>query len=66
MIENPLISGNYHDSSAKDAIECCMSCGGEIYRGEGYLDFDGDPIHTESDCIRQYVKDHSVKKVAGE
>ncbi|EEM07489.1 hypothetical protein bmyco0003_58840 [Bacillus pseudomycoides] len=47
-------------------MDYCKGCSGEIYFGEGYLDFDGDPIHTESECIKQYVEENSMKKVAGE
>ncbi|WP_440898756.1 hypothetical protein [Bacillus cereus] len=44
----------------------CASCGKEIYFGEEYWDIDGDYIHDETDCIKQYVESHSIKKVAGE
>ncbi|HDR6289457.1 TPA: hypothetical protein QCU33_005606 [Bacillus cereus] len=66
MIENPITYGNHHDSTKKDFIDCCDVCGGEIYFGEGYLDCNGDFIHAEADCIKRYVEDHSIKKVAGE
>ena len=66
MIENPITYGNHHDSSARDFMDYCQGCGGEIFYGEGYLDFSGDSIHTESECIKQYVEEHSMKKVAGE
>lgn len=66
MIENPITYGNHHDSSARDFMDYCQGCDGEIFYGEGYLDFSGDPIHTESECIKQYVEEHSMKKVAGE
>ncbi|PEP56256.1 hypothetical protein [Bacillus pseudomycoides] len=66
MIENPLLNGNHHDSSARDFIEECVGCFGEIYFGESCLDFDGDYLHTETECIKQYVESHSTKKVAGE
>lgn len=59
MVKNP-------SSAKRDFMDYCAGCNGEIYYGEGYLDFDGDPIHTESECISQYVKDHSMQKVAGE
>ncbi|MGG1339917.1 hypothetical protein ABE244_04855 [Bacillus toyonensis] len=66
MIENGMLIGNHHDSSARDFMDYCKGCSREIYYSEGYLDFDGDPIHTESECIKQYVEEHSIKKVAGE
>ncbi|WP_438285236.1 hypothetical protein [Bacillus toyonensis] len=44
----------------------CKSCGKEIYFGEEYRDMDGDSIHDETECIKQYVESHSIKKVAGE
>ncbi|MBD5797282.1 hypothetical protein BHU24_11290 [Bacillus pseudomycoides] len=66
MIENPVVNGNYHDSSARDFIEECAGCNGEIYFGESCLDFDGDYLHAETECIKQYVESHSTKKVMGE
>ncbi|PFP97658.1 hypothetical protein COK06_13015 [Bacillus cereus] len=66
MIENPMLIGNHHDSTVKDFMDYCKGCSGEIYFGEGYLDCNGDFIHAEADCIRKYVEDHSIKKVAGE
>ncbi|MDZ4452842.1 hypothetical protein ORM34_18335 [Bacillus cereus] len=66
MIENPIIYGNHHDSSARDFIEYCEGCQGEIYYGESCLDFDGDYLHTETECIKQYVESRSTEKVAGE
>ncbi|MBD5797055.1 hypothetical protein BHU24_17795 [Bacillus pseudomycoides] len=66
MIENPITYGNHHDSSARDFIETCSGCDGEIYFGESCLDFDGDYLHAETECITQYVKSHSIAKVAGE
>ncbi|MDR4328313.1 hypothetical protein [Bacillus pseudomycoides] len=66
MIENPLLNGNHHDSSARDFIEECAGCFGEIYYGESCLDFDGDYLHAETECIKQYVESHSTKKVMGE
>ncbi|MBS9806592.1 hypothetical protein [Bacillus toyonensis] len=53
MIANPITYGNHHDSSARDF-------------GESYLDFGGDYLHAETDCITQYVMSHSTEKVAGE
>ncbi|WP_445662128.1 hypothetical protein [Bacillus sp. FSL R12-0069] len=47
-------------------MDYCQSCGKEIYFGEEYRDIDGDYIHDETDCIKQYVEYHSIKKVAGE
>lgn len=66
MIENPMLIGNHHDSSAKDFIEYCCGCEGEIYYGESCLDFDGDYLHAETECIKQYVESRSIEKVAGE
>ncbi|RAN79492.1 hypothetical protein [Bacillus sp. SRB_331] len=66
MIENGMLMGNHHDSSARDFIETCYGCNGEIYFGESCLDFDGDYLHNETECIKQYVESHSTKKVAGE
>lgn len=66
MIENPILTGNHHDSSARDFIEYCEGCQGEIYYGESCLDFDGDYLHAETECIKQYVESRSTEKVAGE
>ncbi|MEN1938942.1 hypothetical protein AAIE21_26315 [Paenibacillus sp. 102] len=66
MIENPLLNSNHQDSSARDFMEECAGCSGEIYYGEICLDFDGDYLHAETECIKQYVESHSTKKVAGE
>ncbi|MED1012182.1 hypothetical protein CN544_28820 [Bacillus toyonensis] len=66
MVENPMLNGNHHDSSARDFIEYCGGCQGEIYYGESCLDFDGDYLHTETECIKQYVESRSTEKVAGE
>ncbi|MEW9575831.1 hypothetical protein U9K47_10355 [Bacillus toyonensis] len=66
MIENPITYGNYHDSMASNCMGYCEACNQEIYFGEEYLDFEGDYLHNETDCIKQYVEDNSMKKVAGE
>ncbi|PEO30877.1 hypothetical protein [Bacillus toyonensis] len=66
MIENGMLIGNAHDSSARDFIELCCGCEGEIYYGESCLDFGGDYLHADTNCITQYVKSHSTEKVAGE
>ncbi|EJV74458.1 hypothetical protein [Bacillus cereus] len=66
MVENSMLIGNHHDLSARDFIEYCCGCEGEIYYGESYLDFDGTYLHAETECITQYVKSHSTEKVAGE
>nr|WP_186323908.1 hypothetical protein [Bacillus thuringiensis] len=66
MVENSMVLGNCHDSVVSDAMSECASCGKEIYFGEEYRDMDGDYIHDETDCIKQYVECHSIKKVAGE
>lgn len=66
MVENSMVIGNHQDSSTNNVMDCCHSCGKEIYFGEEYRDIDGDYIHDETDCIKQYVESHSIKKVAGE
>ncbi|PGM94521.1 hypothetical protein CN958_10680 [Bacillus cereus] len=66
MIENPMIIGNPHDSAITNIMGHCESCNKEIYFGEEYRDMDGDSIHDETECIKQYVASHSIKKVAGE
>ncbi|OUB44868.1 hypothetical protein BK716_24845 [Bacillus thuringiensis serovar higo] len=66
MLENTMMIGNHHDSVISDVMNDCKSCGKEIYFGEEYRDIDGDYIHDEMDCIKQYVESHSIKKVAGE
>ncbi|PFV44473.1 hypothetical protein COA09_26440 [Bacillus cereus] len=66
MIENPMVVGNHHDSVVNNVMEHCQSCGKEIYFGEEYWDMDGDSLHDETECIKQYVASHSIKKVAGE
>ncbi|MFD6509343.1 hypothetical protein [Bacillus sp. NPDC060175] len=66
MLENGMLIGNAHDSATNDFMDYCQGCGGEIYYGEGYLDCNGDPIHAEADCIKQFVQERSVAKVAGE
>ncbi|MCU4822706.1 hypothetical protein ACT7C9_04180 [Bacillus cereus] len=66
MLENSMVIGNRQDSSFNNVMNHCQSCGKEIYFGEEYRDIDGDYIHDETDCIKQYVESHSIKKVAGE
>lgn len=66
MLENSMVIGNRQDSSLNNVMDYCQSCGKEIYFGEEYRDIDGDYIHDETDCIKQYVESHSIKKVAGE
>ena len=66
IIENPMVRGNSHDSTITNVMGYCKSCGKEIYLGEEYRDIDGDYIHDETDCIKQYVEAHSVRKIAGE
>ncbi|WP_276591308.1 hypothetical protein [Bacillus sp. GC_Bacil_1] len=61
-----MVVGNRHDSVISNVMCDCKSCGKEIYIGEEYRDIDGDYIHDETDCIKQYVEAHSIKKVAGE
>lgn len=65
MVENCMILHNTHDSSATDCTDYCEACDGEIYFGEHYFDFDGDCLHDDISCIRQYVEEHSVKRMAG-
>lgn len=66
MVENSMVIGNHQDSSLNNVMAHCQSCGKEIYFCEEYRDIDGDYIHDETDCIKQYVYSHSTKKVAGE
>ncbi|MES1052155.1 hypothetical protein FOA24_23545 [Bacillus thuringiensis] len=66
MVENPMVVGNPHDSTINNVMDYCKSCGQEIYFGEEYRDMDGDSIHDETECIKQYIESHSIKKVAGE
>ncbi|MDR4441789.1 hypothetical protein FO512_27515 [Bacillus cereus] len=66
MVENSMVIGNHQDSSFNNVMDYCQSCSKEIYFGEEYRDIDGDYIHDETDCIKQYVESHSIKKVAGE
>lgn len=41
----------------EDKVFCqCEKCGGDIYVGEDYYDFDGDVVCEE--CHRDYVKEH--------
>ena len=61
-----MVVGNHHDSTINNVMNYCQSCGQEIYFGDEYRDMDGDPIHDETECIKQYVASHSIKKVAGE
>ncbi|KEK24730.1 hypothetical protein [Bacillus gaemokensis] len=66
MIENPMTYNQCFDSSRNDFLEYCEGCRGEIYFGENYYDFDGDYLHCETECIKHYVENYSIKKVAGE
>ncbi|PER27224.1 hypothetical protein CN485_20235 [Bacillus cereus] len=61
-----MVFGNCHDSVVSDVMCDCKSCGKEIYFGEEYWDIDGDYIHNETDCIKQYVESYFEKKRAGE
>ncbi|MGG0219247.1 hypothetical protein ABEZ32_24295 [Bacillus mycoides] len=66
MVENSMVIGNRQDSVANNVMGDCKSCGKEIYFGEEYRDIDGDYIHDETDCIKQYVESYFEKKRAGE
>ncbi|MCA1046939.1 hypothetical protein ACWKTL_28935 [Bacillus toyonensis] len=66
MIENPIIDSEYMNSGENDYLEYCEGCQGEIYFGEHYYDLDGDFIHCETQCIKQFIENYSIKKVAGE
>ncbi|MED2749627.1 hypothetical protein P4278_29785 [Bacillus thuringiensis] len=66
MVENSMVIGNHQDSSFNNVMGYCQSCGKEIYFDEEYRDIDGDYIHDETECVKQYVESHSIKKVAGE
>lgn len=61
-----MVVGNRQDSVVSDVMSNCKSCGQEIYFGEEYRDMDGDSLHDETECIKQYVEVHSTKKIAGE
>ena len=54
------------DSGENDYLVYCEGCQGEIYFGEHYYDFDGDYLHCETQCIKQFIESYSIKKVAGE
>ncbi|HDR4883955.1 TPA: hypothetical protein QCR18_003199 [Bacillus cereus] len=66
MIENSMVIGNHHDSARHTVMDHCGSCKKEIYFGEEYRDMDGDFIHDETECIKQYIESYSTKKIAGE
>lgn len=61
-----MVVGNRQDSVVSDVMSNCKSCGKEIYFGEEYRDMDGDSLHNETECIKQYVEVYSTKKIAGE
>ncbi|PEN09695.1 hypothetical protein [Bacillus pseudomycoides] len=61
-----MVVRNRQDSIVNDVMSDCKSCGKEIYFGEEYRDIDGDYIHDETECIKQYVESHSTRKIAGE
>lgn len=47
----------------EDKVFCqCEKCGGDIYIGEDYFDFDGDIVCE--DCYGSYVKEH-FRRCAG-
>lgn len=66
MIENPMVIGNHQDSAKKDYEDYCCGCDEEIYYGESYWIFRGNPIHAESSCIIEYIEREAKYKVAGE
>jgi len=42
-----------------EIMDVCMMCFKEIFKGETYYYFDGDVICK--DCLKDYIKEHSVK-----
>lgn len=64
MIENPLVNGNNHDSSARDFIEYCEDCDGELYFGMTYYKFERSLICEE--CASGFLERHARRMVAGE
>jgi len=66
IIENPMLSGNWHDSTQDTFLDYCAGCGGEIAYGEPYRYINGDYLHDNSDCKAQYIDDCSTGGIAGE
>ncbi|MEI4650179.1 hypothetical protein WAG28_20060 [Bacillus cereus] len=64
MVENPITYGNYHDSSARDFMDYCEDCDGELYFGMTYYKFEGSIICEE--CSSGFLERHARKMVAGE
>jgi hypothetical protein len=66
MVENPMTTGNIHDLSKDNVHVECAHCGGEIYIGDAFIDFDGIPLHTDEWCVKGYVTSHYQIEIAGE
>lgn len=68
MIENPMVvDANWRRSEREpEVVGCCEGCGDDIYSGEDIFDFDGDLLHQDSCCCRDYVANVSRRVVAGE
>lgn len=59
-----MVLGNCHDSVAKDFIDYCDDCNGEIYFGMTYYKFEGSLICEE--CASGFLERHAIRVVAGE
>lgn len=46
-------------------IEHCDGCGEPIVEGEDMCDWGSVMLHDDIDCIAKYVRNNSVRKVAG-
>lgn len=68
MIENPMVIDSLweHTERLPEVIGECEGCHEDIYEGDDIYDFDGDYVHQDSDCCKQYVAGISLCKVAGE
>ncbi|WP_042891446.1 hypothetical protein [Bacillus cereus] len=64
MIENPNVTGNPHDSPRQDFENYCSDCGGEMYFGMTYYEFEGSLICE--DCNEKFLERHGTRFVAGE
>ncbi|MEJ9216263.1 hypothetical protein P4S83_17445 [Aneurinibacillus thermoaerophilus] len=43
----------------------CIACGGEVYEEELVWETDEGLLHDRRDCIREYIADFAIQKVAG-
>ena len=48
-----------YEHKKAEVVDICMVCNREIYEGESYYDFAGDVVCN--DCLKDYIKEHSVK-----